>query len=248
MLSPERRARALVHAVVLAAILATAASAAVLPSPTAWAWALGPILIVAPAAVHVALERLTRAQRRRWAAEHDALTRLANRAQMTVALARAWRDARRQGQPLAVVLVEADRLGEVNDAFGRAVGDRVLAEIGDACRRATRTGDRWGRWRGDAFVGVLPDAGGRTATILAEQVRAAVARLAVATREGVDVRVTVSAGVAVDTPDRRADSADDLIDAADRALYAAKRAGRDRVTAATRPRVPPAALPAPAPG
>ncbi len=248
MPSPERRARAVVHAVVVAAILATAASAAVLPSPAARAWAWGAILILAPAAVHSALARLARAQRLRWAAEHDALTRLANRAQMALALARAWRDARRRGQPLAVVLVEADRLGEVNAAFGRPVGDRVLAEIGDACRRAARPDDRWGRWRGDVFLGVLPDAGGRTAMILAEQVRAAVARLAVATREGVDVRVTVSAGVAVDTPDRRSDSADDLVDAADRALYAAKRAGRDRITAATRPRLPSAALPAPAPG
>jgi len=248
MLSPERRAFAVVHAVVVVAILAAAASAAGVPPPPARAWTLGPILVVALAAVQTALCRLARAQRLRWAAEHDALTRLANRAQMTVALARAWRDARHRGQPLAVLLVEADRLGAVNDAFGRPVGDRVLAEIGDACRRAARPGDRWGRWRGDVFLGVLPDAGGRTAMILAEQVRAAVARLAVATREGVDVRVTVSAGVAVDTADRRADSADDLIDAADRALYAAKRAGHDRVTAATRPRVPPAALPAPAPG
>ncbi len=167
---------------------------------------------------------------------------------MTVALTRAWQSARRQGHPLAVVLVDADRLGEVNGAFGRPVGDRVLAEIAEACRRGARPGDAWGRWSGSSFLGVLADADGRTAMILAEQVRAAVARLTVATREGVEVRVTVSAGVALDTADQRAESADDLVDAADRALYAAKRAGRDRVTSATRPRRPVPAVAAPALG
>ena len=240
-------ARLTVHAVMAAAVVATAASTWTAPSPARLA-VVALILATALAGLHAALDRLATAQRLRWALKHDALTRLLNRAQLTVALARARQSARRHDDPLAVVLVDADRLGEVNDAFGRPVGDRVLAEIAEACRRAARPGDVWGRWSGSAFLGVLADADGRAAMILAEQVRAAVARLTVATREGVDVRVTVSAGVALDTADQRAESADDLVDAADRALYAAKRAGRDRVTSATRPRVPVPALAAPALG
>lgn len=243
----ERFPRLTVHAVAAAAVVATAASTAAGPAPARLA-VTALILVAALAGLHAALDHFAAAERRRWAGEHDALTRLSNRAQTTVALTRAWQTARRQGGPLAVVLVDADRLGAVNDAVGRPVGDRALAEIAEACRRAARPGDVWGRWGGGAFLGVLADADGRTATILAEQVRAAVARLTLATREGVDVRVTVSAGVAVDTADQRAESADDLVDAADRALYAAKRAGRDRVTAATRPRLPAPARPAPALG
>ena len=229
--------RLTVHAVMAAAVLATAASTAAGPAPARLV-VTALILLAALTGLHAALERLAAVQRACWAGGHDTLTRLLNRAQLTVALARAWQSARRHDDPLAVVLVDADRLGEVNDAFGRPAGDRVLAEIAEACRRAARPGDVWGRWSGSAFLGVLAKAEGRSATILAEQVRAAVARLTVATREGVDVRVTVSVGVALDTSEQRAQSADDLVDAADRALYAAKRAGRDRVTSATRPRLP----------
>ncbi len=87
---------------------------------------------------------------------------------------------------------------------------------------------------------MLADVDARTAMVLAEQVRTAVARLTVVTREGVAVRVTVSAGVTIAAPDHPMESADDLVDAAERALYAAQRAGGDRVTSASRPRVPPA--------
>jgi len=246
MLPPERRCRLAVHAVTAAAVVAAAASAGAGPPPVRLGLTAA-ILAVTLVGLQAGLDRLATAQRLRWAGEHDALTRLSNRAQITVAVTRAWQAARRDGRPLAIVLVGTDGLDQVNTAFGRAVGDRVLAEIAEACRRSARPGDLWGRWHGDRFLAVLADADARTAMILAEQVRAAVARLTVATREGVAVRVTVGAGVAVDTPDHHAESADDLVDAAERALYAAKRAGGDRVTSATRPRVPPA-LPMPAPG
>jgi diguanylate cyclase (GGDEF)-like protein len=247
MLPPERRCRLAVHAVTAAAVVATAAGTGAGPAPVR----LGLTALILSAALtglHAALDRLATAQRRRWASEHDALTRLLNRDRMTAAVTRAWQAARRDGRPLALVLVDADRLGALNAAFGRPVGDRVLAEIAEACRRAARPGDVWGRWHGGRFLGVLADADGRTALILAEQIRAAVARVTVATREGVDVRVTASAGVAADGPDHRAESADDLVDTADRALYAAKRAGRDRVTSATPPRLPATPLAAPALG
>lgn len=241
-----------VHAVTALAVPVTAAAttvAAAAPAgwrPVAVATTTVVILALALAGLQVALTRLRAAERARWAGEHDALTRLLNRAQMTLALDRARRAAGREPRPLAVVLVDVDRLGAVNAGFGRPVGDRVLAEVGDACRRAARPGDLWARWDGGTFLGLLPDADGRSARILADQVRAAVARLAVATREGVDVRVTLSGGVAV--ADDADQGADDLVDAADRALYAAKRAGGDAVKTATRPlsAPPPALAPAPA--
>lgn len=243
----------MIHAAVVVAVVATAASATALAA-VPWPWrgvALAApvtvILALGLAAVHLALRRFTGELRARWAFEHDALTRLLNHGQMSLALVRARTAARHAQRPLAVVLIDVDGLGPVNDAFGRPVGDRVLAEIGDACRRAARPGDQWARWSGGRFLGLLADSDGRTARILAEQVRAAVTRLAVATREGVEVRVTVSGGVAVDPPDAPADSIDDLVDAADRALYAAKRAGGDRVRTATLPRLAPPPAPAAVP-
>lgn len=246
-----RLAALAVHAVVGLAVPLTAAAAtlaAAAPPPwrlTVLAAETGLILACTLGALHLALARLRGEERARWAAEHDALTRLLNRPQMTLALDRARRTGRREPRPLAVVIVDVDRLAAVNETFNPAVGDRVLAEVGDACRRAARPGDLWGRWEGDAFLGLLPAADGRTARLLAEQVRAAVARSTVATREGEAVGVTVSGGVAVAGTSR--ESADDLVDAAERALYAAKRAGGDRIKTATRPAATPALDPAPAP-
>ena len=160
-------------------------------------------------------------------ARQDALTGLGNRRAFDVALADRVAEARAIGTALAVVAFDLDHFKSINDRYRHAAGDSVLRETARVLRAQCRASDLAARIGGEEFVLLLPGADRDAACAVAERVRAEVAARAF---EGLapDVRVTLSAGVAVDTGHG---SAEDLLRAADAALYRAKDEGRDRVCA-----------------
>ncbi|WP_432496924.1 diguanylate cyclase [Kineococcus gypseus] len=129
--------------------------------------------------------------------------------------------------PVALVLLDVDHFKAVNDTHGHAVGDEVLVAVAGALREHARAEDVV-RYGGEEFVVLLPGLGGAEAAARAEELRRACARLRV---DDSDVRVTISAGVAA-CPEHGG-TPDELLLAADRALYVAKTGGRDRVALAT---------------
>jgi diguanylate cyclase (GGDEF)-like protein len=158
-------------------------------------------------------------------AYRDELTELPNRRgasrQVDVLLSR----ARRHGHQLALLIIDADRFKAVNDRHGHAVGDVVLRELAARLRERVRREDVVGRWGGEEFVVALPETTPDGAAAVAESLREAVARMPIEAGDGLRLDVTVSIGVAAWT----GQELEDLVDRADRALYAAKAAGRDRV-------------------
>jgi diguanylate cyclase (GGDEF)-like protein len=150
----------------------------------------------------------------------------------------AWQDmartallrAARLEQPVALLLVDLDHFKQVNDTHGHLTGDRALAEVSACLRRELRGYDAVGRFGGEEFVVLLDDVEADQATEVASRVRSSIATLLLPE----EVRITASIGVAVCA---RADTTlEELLQAADTALYEAKGAGRDQVrTVAHRP-------------
>jgi diguanylate cyclase (GGDEF)-like protein len=158
---------------------------------------------------------------------HDPLTGLFNRRYMEETLEREIHRARRNGSPMSLLMLDVDSFKQQNDAYGHEGGDAVLRGLGDLLRRSLRKEDIACRYGGEEFVLVLPDASLQAAARRAEQMRVAVERLRIPYRDRVIGPVTVSIGVSA-FPEHGPDGAA-LLRAADGALYAAKRAGRDRV-------------------
>jgi diguanylate cyclase (GGDEF)-like protein len=154
----------------------------------------------------------------------DGLTGLANQRTVHVTLKRMAAQAGRTASPLALVLFDLDHFKAINDTYGHGKGDDVLAAVGAIAAGAVRTSDFVGRLGGEEFAAVLPDTNSAGGLQAAEKIRAAISAISV---PGVDRRITASFGVAVMPDD--AGEPDLLLRVADRALYAAKSAGRDRV-------------------
>jgi diguanylate cyclase (GGDEF)-like protein len=161
------------------------------------------------------------------AALRDPLTGLVNRRYFDEAVESAFANARRSGAGLSLIVLDLDRFSSVNNEHGHPVGDAVLRAAARAMRASVRDGDIVARYGGEEFVVIAPGAGGPTAMAVAERIRAAVAASAAETFEGLEVSLTVSAGVATLLGDEL--DARELFRAADSALLAAKRGGRDRV-------------------
>jgi diguanylate cyclase (GGDEF)-like protein len=167
----------------------------------------------------------------------DALTGLPNARTVHETVMRMVAQASRTITPLAAVLFDLDHFKHINDVYGHAKGDEVLAAVGVAATSVARESDFIGRYGGEEFLALLPNTDREGALTAAEKLRAAVAETRM---PGVEGRITASFGVAV-FPDDAGD-ATQLIRLADRALYLAKDRGRDRVEtlpAATRLSVPP---------
>jgi len=152
----------------------------------------------------------------------DDLTSLPNRRALDEAMAQALADAARGDAGFAIVMVDVDRFKAINDTFGHHAGDAVLREFAGRLRDAVRTQDLPFRHGGEEFCVLLPGVDITGAQLLAERLRKRVARPATDTMHA----LTASFGVAVWRP---GDDADALLGRADRALYGAKAAGRDRV-------------------
>nr|WP_277626207.1 GGDEF domain-containing protein [Arsenicicoccus piscis] len=158
----------------------------------------------------------------------DVTTGVYNRRYFDEQLAQLSADAAERGEPLSLVLLDIDHFKVVNDSFGHLVGDQVLADLGALLRRHARPSDVVTRYGGEEFAILQPRTPLPVAEAFAERLREAVADYRwTAADPG---RVTISAGVAsaLDRTDDRS-----LIRAADRALYDAKAAGRNRVAAAS---------------
>ena len=134
---------------------------------------------------------------------------------------------------LSVLLLDVDNFKTVNDQHGHAVGDRVLKQVALACANGVRDNDLLARFGGEEFVALLPATGLLEAAGVAERLRCAVESLAIAGEGDAVIRPTVSIGVASVT--LSASSLDSLLASADRAMYMAKRSGRNRVISGTPP-------------
>lgn len=168
-----------------------------------------------------------RARRYRKQAGTDALTRIANRRGMAGAIDECFEQAARNLEPLAILMLDLDHFKRLNDAHGHNAGDAYLRAVADCLRTGVRRDDLLSRHGGEEFLVVLPRTGSSEARKVADQLRVRIAALAVPW-QGETLSTTVSIGVATAVPTGPADRAD-LIDAADQALYAAKRKGRNRV-------------------
>ena len=157
----------------------------------------------------------------------DSLTGLANRRRFDVFIQHEWQRAQRSRQPLSLLLVDADRFKLFNDRYGHLAGDESLRRIADVLRQAThRASDLAARYGGEEFAVVLPNTDLAGAMTVAEGIRERVHTLAIPHADAPEGVVTVSAGVATRSAEQ---SVMQLIGAADRALYEAKRVGRNRV-------------------
>ena len=157
----------------------------------------------------------------------DPLTGLANRRALQETMKRMLAHARRSGAPLTAIALDLDHFKAINDRFGHDRGDDVLAAVSEVLTSSLRLSDFVARHGGEEFVVLLPDTGLDGALTVAENLRAGISRIAV---PGVDRAISASFGVAVFPED--ADTPEDLLRLADRALYLAKDRGRDRVEAA----------------
>lgn len=155
----------------------------------------------------------------------DALTNLASRRRILEILEQEHGRASRYGSPLAILAVDIDHFKQINDNHGHDAGDEALRAFASVLRSGLRSHDSAGRMGGEEFMVVLPETGPDEALQVAERLRAMVAELAVCVDKKV-IRLTTSIGIA--SLDSCA-TVEELIKAADHALYAAKDAGRNRV-------------------
>jgi diguanylate cyclase (GGDEF)-like protein len=170
---------------------------------------------------------LTRTER---LAMTDALTGVFNRRRFGDMLKHEWATARRYKHALCLLLFDLDRFKAVNDTQGHAAGDELLKNVADIIASSIREVDVCARYGGDEFVLLLPHTPVKNAVVVAERVRTGLAR-AKATWNGEARNITLSVGIASSEDDSLV-SPDDLVEAADRALYEAKHEGRDRAVVA----------------
>jgi diguanylate cyclase (GGDEF)-like protein len=168
-------------------------------------------------------------RRLRQAALTDSLTGLPNRRYAMERLEQDWAASTRNQRPLSVMMIDIDRFKSVNDTYGHDAGDAVLRQVSAALRKAARTEDVICRIGGEEFLAISPDTGLQAGVKVADRFRAAVEGLAF-TSAATRYAVTISIGVG----ERLATQAkfDELLKAADEALYRAKRSGGNRVAAA----------------
>ena len=166
-------------------------------------------------------ERQRAEQAVRFMAEHDTLTGLANRSMMMEQLERYLALAKRHGHAVALLYIDLDGFKLVNDRFGHNVGDRVLQLVADRFRSVIREGDLLCRQGGDEFVVLVPEAGST------EELLGMAWKLVVASRAPyleVDPSITISASVGVARYPEHGSTSEEMLAAADNAMYAAKRA------------------------
>jgi diguanylate cyclase (GGDEF)-like protein len=165
----------------------------------------------------------------RYTAEVDALTGALNRRSLDQALLRTFQDASRRSVPLSVLFVDIDRFKSVNDEHGHACGDHCLREVARVINEQLAEDDVFGRYGGEEFLVILPGRQSEMARAVAENIRAALEATAIEYQERV-LALSVSIGVA--TKSTGESLPQPAVDRADKALYAAKHAGRNRVNVA----------------
>ncbi len=165
------------------------------------------------------------------AAFRDPLTGLYNRRFVFDSFRNELRMHRRYGDPLSVILLDADHFKQVNDRYGHSAGDAALRAIAEACNGSVRDTDIVGRFGGEEFIVLLPHTSAAAARNVAERIREAMFGQELSWQEQ-NFGVTLSLGIA--EAGVHADSLEELVAAADEALYTAKRAGRNQTRIAER--------------
>jgi diguanylate cyclase (GGDEF)-like protein len=166
----------------------------------------------------------------RQSAETDELTGVANRRALVAAMVREQARSRRSGDGYSLILIDLDHFKQVNDQLGHGVGDRVLKAAARVINCCLRQEDLLSRYGGDEFAILLPGTGQSGACEVAERICEKVASTAVEA-EGEKIPMSVSIGTSFFDPARGMDSGQ-LIREADKALYRAKAAGKNRVASA----------------
>jgi diguanylate cyclase (GGDEF)-like protein len=160
----------------------------------------------------------------------DSLTGLFNRHFMEIALERELRRAARHNKPVAILMLDIDHFKQFNDTYGHEAGDTVLRELGEALLQSVRNEDILCRYGGEEFVAIMPELSLDAAMDRAESLRRMVSEMRVRIRGESLREITLSIGVAVYP--QHAETLEEVLRAADRALYEAKHLGRNRAVPA----------------
>jgi diguanylate cyclase (GGDEF)-like protein/PAS domain S-box-containing protein len=158
----------------------------------------------------------------------DQLTGIYNRRQLFTLSKQVVEQARRYRQPLSVLLIDFDNYKEINDSVGHQAGDRLLREFSKTIKQHIRAADIFGRYGGDEFIIILPHTDLAGAEVAAENLRRLVTDLEIR-MDNNTFKATISIGIS--ELSKKINSFDKLIEAADKALYTAKQAGRNQVVA-----------------
>jgi diguanylate cyclase (GGDEF)-like protein len=161
----------------------------------------------------------------------DPLTGLLNRRQLDLRLAETVALAHRHGRPVSALLIDLDHFKRVNDCYGHLAGDQVLRDVSARVRGTCRISDLIARYGGEEFVVVLPETDSAGAVAAAEKIRWAISARPIVFETGGRLRVSASIGAAQLQPE--SGTPEQLIAAADSALYDAKERGRDQVATAS---------------
>jgi diguanylate cyclase len=160
---------------------------------------------------------------------HDALTGVLNRKGLSEALIREVSRTRRKGSPLCIALIDIDNFKKINDAYGHGFGDETLCHLTRTITETLRPQDVVARYGGEEFIILFPDTPLNAANTILMRLQRELTRRIFRAPDNERLLITFSAGVALFSPDENPDTA---ISQADEAMYAAKRAGKNRVLTA----------------
>ena len=183
--------------------------------------------------VSVALDNALLLKRAEALSVTDDLTHLYNSRYLNLVLRRETKRASRSGRPLSVLFVDLDGFKSINDTWGHLFGSRALVEAAAVIRGSARETDVVSRFGGDEFALILPDTGGEGAYAVGERIRERVAAHRFLAGDNLNIHLTASVGVAT-LPDVAA-SAEELLHAADSAMYQVKDRGKNGIQAAAPP-------------
>lgn len=178
----------------------------------------------------VALDNALTLQRAEALSVTDDLTQLYNSRYLNQVLRREAKRASRSGRPLSLLFIDLDGFKGVNDTHGHLAGSAALVEAADVIRRSARETDVVARFGGDEFALILPDTGSDGAAAVGDRVRERIDEHVFLANKGLEIHLTVSIGVAT-LPDVAA-SAEELVRAADVAMYRVKESGKNNVIVA----------------
>jgi diguanylate cyclase (GGDEF)-like protein len=195
-----------------------------------WTSAFRTVLRSALEPAAFALDNALMFQRTQALSVTDDLTQLYNSRYLNQVLRRETKRASRSGRPLSLLFMDLDGFKSINDSHGHLFGSRALVEAADVVRKSARETDVCARFGGDEFAVVLPDTGGEGAYAVGERIRERIAAHPFLAEDGLRIRLTASVGVAT-LPDV-AGSAEELLKAADQAMYRVKDAGKNGILVA----------------
>ncbi|MCL2175914.1 MAG: diguanylate cyclase [Treponema sp.] len=162
----------------------------------------------------------------------DQLTNLPNRRSFDIRLGVEWKQAIREKLPISLLMLDLDKFKDLNDTYGHQSGDIVIKYLADVFQRSLkRPSDFTARWGGEEFIVLLPNTPLEGAMDVAENIRVNVENSSIKIVDGTNLKITVSIGVTSITPAQNS-STEMFIAKADRAMYMAKEAGRNKVISA----------------